>query len=336
MLYDIVLKKKQDTSGITCNPIMDAFDLNLCKVLDNLAINDRFVYNRLEKVSKELQLTSGIDYNAHYNSAFDAYNETVIYYLLQQKGFDIKNVPEEKRPTPDFEVIFKSRNWEGKVDIKSIFIEVKSLSFADGNLQYKKVQQYSLDANIKIEEQRKCGRSICFGEYEVSPLGEKDKGITTEIEILINKINQNIKEAQYNYKDGRETILLVDLSQYIFSRDISDCLPIYPDSKKKCCISGLLWMVAFGCYGERIYSCCEFEGKHNFDRNLERQGILISHSFIKGIIFCSGAEYNKKNFYGFYRHNEEDSDSALFICQACDFANDDQNSNGFKFFENEF
>lgn len=49
MLYDIVLKKKQDTSGITCNPIMDAFDLNLCKALDYLAINDRFVYNRLEK-----------------------------------------------------------------------------------------------------------------------------------------------------------------------------------------------------------------------------------------------------------------------------------------------
>ena len=254
MLYDIVLKKKQDTSGITCNPIMDAFDLGLCKVLENLAIKDGFINNRLEKASKELQLTRAIDYNTHYNSAFDAYNEAVIYYLLQQKGFNIKNVPEEKIPTPDFEVIFKSKNWEGKDDVKSVFIEVKSLSFANGNLQYKEVQQHSLDANIKIEEQRRCGRNICSSEYEVSPLGEQDKGITSEIEILIKKINQNIKEAQYNYKDGQETILLVDLSQYIFSRNISDCLPIYPDIKKKCCISGLLWMIAFGCCGERIYT----------------------------------------------------------------------------------
>lgn len=142
MLYDIILKKKQDTSGITCNPIMDAFDLGLCKVLDNLAIKDGFINNRLEKASKELQLTSAIDYNTHYNSAFDTYNEAVIYYLLQQKGFNIKNVPEEKIPTPDFEVIFKSKNWEGKDDVKSVFIEVKSLSFANGNLQYKEVQQH--------------------------------------------------------------------------------------------------------------------------------------------------------------------------------------------------
>lgn len=226
MLYDTVLKKKQELSGITCNPIMDAFDLDLCKVLDELAVNDNFVKARLYKILNELSLTNGIDYNDHYNRAFDAYNETVIYYLLQRKGFDIEHVPEETMPTPDFKVTFNAKNWDRKDVIKSIFIEVKSLSFADGNIQYKKVQQSSLNSNIKLEEQHKCGKSICSSEYEVSPLGEKDKGLTSEIEILINKINQNIKEAQYNYKDGQETILLVDLSQYIFPRKISDCLPI--------------------------------------------------------------------------------------------------------------
>ena len=150
MLYDTVLKKKQEPSGIACNPIMDAFDLGLCKVLDELAVNDNFVKDRLHKTLNELSLTNGIDYNAHYNSAFDVYNEVVIYYLLQQKGFDITNIPEETIPTPDFKVTFKSKNWEGEDVIKYIFIEVKSLSFADGNIQYKKVQQSSLDSNIKI------------------------------------------------------------------------------------------------------------------------------------------------------------------------------------------
>lgn len=132
MLYDTVLKKKQELSGITCNPIMDAFDLDLCKVLDELAVNDNFVKARLYKILNELSLTNGIDYNDHYNRAFDAYNETVIYYLLQRKGFDIEHVPEETMPTPDFKVTFNAKNWDRKDVIKSIFIEVKSLSFADG------------------------------------------------------------------------------------------------------------------------------------------------------------------------------------------------------------
>jgi hypothetical protein len=55
MLYDIVLKKKQETSGITCNPIMDAFDLNLCKILDSLVERDDFVSDRLKTVSSHLE-----------------------------------------------------------------------------------------------------------------------------------------------------------------------------------------------------------------------------------------------------------------------------------------
>ena len=101
-------------------------------MLDELAVNDNFVKARLYKILNELSLTNGIDYNDHYNSAFDVYNETVIYYLLQRKGFDIEHVPEETMPTPDFKVTFNAKNWDRKDVIKSIFIEVKSLSFADG------------------------------------------------------------------------------------------------------------------------------------------------------------------------------------------------------------
>ena len=57
MLYDTVLKKKQELSGITCNPIMDAFDLDLCKVLDELAVNDNFVKARLYKINSSLKIS---------------------------------------------------------------------------------------------------------------------------------------------------------------------------------------------------------------------------------------------------------------------------------------
>lgn len=47
MLYNTVLAKKQAVSQITCNPTLDAFDLDYCKILDELAKTDKFVEDRV-------------------------------------------------------------------------------------------------------------------------------------------------------------------------------------------------------------------------------------------------------------------------------------------------
>ena len=51
MLYTKVLEKKQEMQGFTCNPVMDAFNLDLCKVLDELAKNDKYV----KQIAKSLE-----------------------------------------------------------------------------------------------------------------------------------------------------------------------------------------------------------------------------------------------------------------------------------------
>lgn len=333
MLYEKVLEKKQELCQITSNPIMDAFDLELCKELDKFAKKDEYVKKRLKKCFDQLVLTKGMDFNEHYKSAFENYNEAVVYYFLKQKGFEVDNIPEMKTPTPDFEVTFDSENYNGQCDKKDVFIELKTLSFAEGNIQYKRVQSASMEANVKLEEQRKHGARICFAEYEVTPLGDKANGLTAQIEILIGKLDQNIKKDQFTYEVDKETILWVDLSQYGFPSDEFECLPIYPNEYSKSYVSGMLWMVAFGCDKERIYKSCEFEGKPNIDKHLNRTGILNSYEFIKGIIFSSGVRADEKKIYGFYRYKEQDSDSAMFISQACDFYNDDMNSNGYILFK---
>lgn len=333
MLYTKVLEKKQEMQGFTCNPVMDAFNLDLCKVLDELAKNDKYVKRRLYKTIDLLNRTEGLDFNDYFRSAFEAYNEAVIYYLLKLKGVTINNIPEKKIPTPDFEVKFESENNERELDIKSIFIEVKTLSFAEGNLQYCRAQQSALEANIKLEDQFKRGRHVCSAEYEVVPFGAKVRSLTDEIEILINKIDQNIKEEQYKYNDGKDTILLVSLSQYIFPCKDFESLPIYLEKHLKCCVSGRQWMVAFGRIGDRVYIPCEFEGKPNIDDNLNNEGILNCYPYIKGIIFCSGSSVDDIHFYGFYRYKEYNSDSARFIREICDLYNDDQNSNGYSLFD---
>lgn len=254
--------------------------------------------------------------------------------MLQKKGFTLKKIPESSAPTPDFEVNFTIKDWTGRDIPKSVFLEVKSLSFADGILQYQKAQQASLDMHIRIEESLKRGNRVGSGFYEVSPLGYKNIDYTSGIEILIKKINQNIKEDQYHYKEGKETILFVDFSQYIFPFRMCECLPVYPDMNKMCCVSGRLWMIAFGRMGERVYDRTESFVKKNLNRNLQQIGILEEHEYIKGVIFSSGAKQEEKKLYGLYRYKDQETDAAKFIHEVCDFVNDDKNSWGYEYFDN--
>lgn len=332
-LHDIVIKKNHELLGITTNPTLEVFDLDLCDQLDNLAQTDGFVKDRVEKAVNELKLAGGVDYNDHYRMAYDNYNEAVVYHLLKQKGFKIKNIPETRTSTPDFEVEYSFKDYEQKVITQKAYVEVKSLAFAEGNLQYRKVQNDAFENNIKTEEQRKRGKQICSSILCVSPLGDKDKGLSDEIEILIKKIDQNIKEDQYKYGSGDDTLLLVDLGQYVFPFNEAECLPVYPDLHRKAVTSGLLWMIAFGRMGDRIYTFGEFEGKGNFDHDLQQIGILNKYPFIKGIVFMSGTKADNKRFYGLYRYDEQELNVIVLLYSMCDFLNDDKNTMGFKYFE---
>ena len=332
-LYEAVLQKKQAGSQIAANPTLDAMDGDYCQQLDSLVSGDEFIADRVAKTLKELELAGGIDYNDHYRNAFDAYNEAVAYHLMKiERGFNVSNIPERAVPTPDFEVDFTFKNSRQEQVMDRAFIEMKSLAFSGGNLQYKQVQINSLESNISLEEQRTRGKQFCSSCYEVSPLGDKGYGITAEIEEIIKKINNNIKREQFLYGNGNDTLLWVDLSQFIFPFQMEECLPAYPDLKRKCTTTGRLWTIAFGEEGDRVFSNCEYEGKGNFDKKLSLPGIMNTHDYIKGMIFCSGTKIGEKRLYGFYRHREEDLTTNVLLYQLCEFCNDDQNSCGFKYF----
>lgn len=332
-LYEIVLKKRQDVSQITSNPTLDAIDLAFCEDLDELASSDKFVLGRVKTCIKELHAARGIDYNAHYRTAFEAYNEAVVYYDLRARGATVNSIQETKTPTPDFEVRFTYNNGIGEQVTSKVFVEVKSLGFADGNNEYLRVQKAAFESNLNIEEQRGRGRRVCSSFYSISPLGYKDNGPTSEIEELNKKINNNIKEAQFQYGNGNDSILFVDLSQFMFPFPKEECLPVYPDLLRKYSASGRLWLLAFGKEGDRVFSWPEFEGKSGFDKDLAMPGILICHSYIKGIVFCSGSEKSKRKLFGLYRSSDTDTEVAVFLHHFCDFVNDDINTYGYKYYE---
>lgn len=333
-LYETIINKHGEKSQYTANPTLDVFDSEYCKILDSMVAKDSFVADRVGKTINELDLAGGIDYNEHYRNAFDSYNEAVCYFELRKRGFEVNNIPEQSTPTPDFEIPFLYPvESQDSID-ERVFIEIKSLSFAGGNKEYKDIQEAALAANISIEEQHKRGKQICISEYEVSPLGKKDTGPTYEIEEINKKINNNIKKDQFLYGSGKDTILLVDLSQYTFPFNVEECLPVYPCIKKKYSSSGRLWMLAFGREGERIYGWPEYEGKGVFDRDLSCPGILNCNDFIKGIIFTSGTSPQNKKIYGFCRYEDNDTPIGYFISKSCDFFNDNLSTNGFRLYNN--
>jgi hypothetical protein len=317
MLYERILNLKQETSQITVNPVLDAFNLNECKRLDRNYLIDPFVKSKIKKCLNYLKGLK-IDFDVNYISAYNEYCEAITYIQLKRK-YNTERVSETTTSTPDFHV----SNTIG--ECFDLYVEVKSLSFLDGNLNFKEAQKSGLNANIHIEDQIKSGRKIAFGETSISPFSKKGRIPTIRelIEIYIEKINQNIKRDQYCIGD---TVLFVDIEQLLLGSSLSESgLPIYQEKLLKSMVSGVLWHTAFGLSGNMIFSPIEFEGKPNLDSPLTQNGILVEHEYIKGLVFASYSNLNKRNFLGFYRYKDQDQQPSIFIKSFCNLYNDDNN-----------
>lgn len=331
ILYDTILKLKQDVSQITSNETLEAFDLEFCKRLDSESSTDTFIESRVKKTLAELNLCKGIDYCDHYRTAYENYNEAVTYVVLKDKSISIKGIPESKTPTPDFEIVVDCAYPGEDPNNQIVYLEVKTLGFAEGNLIYKKGQLDSLDCQIQIEDQHKRGKRVCSAERCVAPLG--NVSFVEEIEKILQKIEQNIKPGQFAYGDGKSTVLFVDLNQLWFPSRIEECLAIFPDLQRSACASGRLWMIAFAKLNERIYLYPEFEGKGCFSEEFQQIGILNAHPEIKGLVFGVGRTPTEKKFFGFFRQKEKDEPTSIAMYNMCDFCNSDQNSSAWKFYE---
>jgi hypothetical protein len=161
MLHDRILELKLEVSSITNNPVLDAFNLIECKYLDSQYSANNFIKSKVDSCLIHLKNLK-TDFNPSYRSAYEEYNEAMVYVDLSKKHTTIK-IPEAKIPTPDFRL---TDNSEFLFDI---YVEVKALSFLERNLNYIEAQKSGLEANIAIEEQINNGKHIAFGEALISP-----------------------------------------------------------------------------------------------------------------------------------------------------------------------
>ncbi len=233
------------------------------------------------------------------------YSEAYIFSKLQA-FLHIDKIPERNSKTPDYKVKFRG---------KDIYIELKSLNMVEGTLKHKDIMNSSLDSKIAAEEQIIEGSKVGIGVQVVQPYFKSNKeskigSIRLVIESLIDKINQNIKKEQYSLG---ETILLVDLSDQLplFSEPFEAIQEKYIDKLTGEETSGELWNVAFGKINDQITKPAEFEGADDLDGKLEKEGILIRHPYIKGLIF-----HVSENFYSiveFTKDNEHITECVKYL-----------------------
>ena len=308
-----VSRMKSAIHGISSNETLNCFDDVTCQLLDQS--NDGFLMNRTQKCAKALSDLQKIDYDDRIKSAFDDYNEALVYYTLKYiKCYDIQNITETKTKTPDFTISYNSDDF---------FVEMKSLAFGDGNLGYKKAMEESVEANISIEEQRKKGKRICSSIRTIRPFNCKDAH--DQLTQIYRKIDNNIKGGQFLSGD---TVLLVDLTQITLGLglDGGECFSSYPGASG-CLLSGMLWNLAFGKVEHLYYINPEFDGKPNIsDNSLGFDGLLHIYNQVKGIIFSFGTSPETKQFYGLFRRADTDKPWAIFIQDCCTYYNDEYDS----------
>jgi hypothetical protein len=323
MLYHRILQLKQEISQLSINPVLNVFNLDECKLLDADYVNDPFVK---EKVDSTLNLLRDlkVDFNPKYKSAYEEYNEGVIYLRIKSQYINTFRIPETSTPTPDFHVVDTNKY---PFDIN---IELKSLSFLDGNLNYRNAQEAGLEAQIRTEEQINEGQSIVFSETVISPFLKNNKIPTTRelIEIYIDKINNNIKREQFKERD---TVLFIDIKQLLLgSLWNQSAVAFYQEKMTKSIVSGVLWNTVFGKENNLILKPIEFEGKNNVDSILTKTGILHDHDYIKAIVFATYENFDERKFIGFIRQSDSSSQTLNFISGFCDLYNDDYNTGAWK------
>jgi hypothetical protein len=320
---------KRVTNEITWNVILDGIDLQKVEEFEKTANNDENYKRKLKTIYTSLKNADYLHCSG-YGSAYDAYNELVIFEFLSTK-VKVDFVKEETYPTPDYKLSAS----------ESVFLyaDLKTLHFLDGNLNYIDVQNQSTNAKIKLEKEVKERRDgVFFGDPVcVSPFSESSSpdndDIKGTIESIIDKLTSLLKLAQVNY-DGRNGIYIIDTTHIGLPCDLKLGLPVHEGFQNKELISGILWNAVFGAIGDPTYNYVDFEGKPNIGKRLTKNGILNDDSFrnLKAVVFIMDSfSQNEKKVIGFYRHIDRDDLSLVEILyKISDFVNDEGNSNYWK------
>lgn len=322
-LEQIVGRLQRDTHTITGNTVLDHFNLAKCREIDERAGTDKHIRERRDTCLSNLRNCT-IDYSPYYKSAFDSYNEIIVFDLLQTKG-KILFHDTGKIPSPDY-------TWTNK-NGEIINIDLKTLSDNYDNINFKDIQEQSVRSKISIEEQQAKRKPVAMGEfifYSPFKKGENHdhNKVATIIESFIDKIQNNYKPSQLSFGD-KEGILLIDTKILGHPIYMQEALPVFLNPPLNELKSGCLWNACFGKQNDPMYDWVEFEGKPNIGKPLKKNGIMTGDQAPPAIIFIT-YRGNEINMVGLHKTSLQSEPIRFTLYEMCRFVNDEVNSKYFQ------
>lgn len=247
-----------------------------------------------------------MEVDGHLTNKFaQALGEAHFAVLCHEAGVRLNRIPEVNGvKTPDFE----SAAARGK-----LFFEVKTLSVAGGEDNIDEHVRDTMDVNLKLEQIVRAGERVAMAEGKITPYGRK-VGFETPIldvtNVLIEKARQNIKPGQFATES---TFLVLNLSMLpLPDGDTGLLRPSYPDNREfPTCVTGALWMMAFGKPGMLIQREPEFAGKDCIEGELVKCGILSDdeYKYVKGILFVVHPMRERPRVWALFRDFEDMNDN---------------------------
>lgn len=314
----LIKKYKETVEEYANDPFISRINIPIIKDIEEHGPKE--LQDSVEKLRVYLEVENKHIFDENKITLFAAYNEILSIKNLLDKGLDVHKIKEKKGvQTPDFCLkIFKN----------DFYLELKTQTFADHLENFPKMIESSLDAKADEDRQMKSGEKIIVSEYSINPYNTEYGAYTYEAAtLLIDRINNQIKTGQIEFKDKNYSFLIVDLR--LLGPICTKEEFLNPNFKQKdertkqyYELSNQLWITALGKIGEII----KLKKPDNWypireplweEKTLDKNGILRDYPKLKGLLFQIESLSNTNFTYiGYSIYNDAKTKMAMdAICE---------------------
>jgi hypothetical protein len=267
--------------------------------IDRAAAHDSYVARRRNEA---IQLCKVVvrdleNYGAHQQLA-QVIGEVRIYAALREQ-VSVRALPESSESTPDFCI--------GETRKRCLYAEAKVLMPADVAAHQRLEMEDRLAWRASVEGKRGlhiCESSETFYQRHGKPYDSRSPKLVAEV--LVEKIQQNIKNSQF----VRGPTILIASLEYLETINPPE-LAIqrqFQDRDSREIANGELWLAASAAAGERAVRAPEFPGENPTPELVEKRGILCEYPFIAGISY-----FAERHFYSIINRRRLNGASAVLI-----------------------
>jgi len=262
-------------------PVLDAIDSGAAAGDTSLTVFRAILLDTIAK-------WKGLQDHQTFSAFFETFSEAVFYLVAARRGVPLRSVPAGSKhgKTPDF----------ATADPPDIGFEVKTIDVADPARTYDHTMAEGLDAKLEALASAGVG-GVGFAARSIAPHGTaKDR--REAVEQVMKKIDGNVKFDQYTSFPTFLVVSLVRTALHDRSDNLKRRLSMFNCPTPT---SGQLFAVAAHPIGDEFYYYPERPDRVFFPSGgedavslgpLQRNGLLLDHPFIAGIIFLQ-TEWSK-------------------------------------------